>query len=108
MEKQQLIRILNECRATCEYCADACLSTNSPEHMVDCIRLDNVCARICEATASVLSVTFSDYDDLVSYCARICEQCAEECAQHEHDHCQLCARNCLACAAACKNLLGIV
>ncbi|ECX3894299.1 four-helix bundle copper-binding protein, partial [Salmonella enterica] len=30
--------------------------------------------------------------------------CAEECARHDHDHCQNCARACSQCADACLKM----
>ncbi|WP_246126027.1 four-helix bundle copper-binding protein [Bizionia myxarmorum] len=32
----------------------------------------------------------------------MCEWCAKQCSQHDHDHCQVCAASCLACAEACN------
>jgi hypothetical protein len=105
MNTKQLIRVLNECKATCEYCANACLDESNLAAMVSCIRLDTVCATVCGATASVLNVSYGNADPLVNYCIEICRECAEECEKHEHEHCQLCARNCRACMDACKSYL---
>jgi hypothetical protein len=105
MNTQQLIRVLNECKSTCEYCANACLGESHVTNMIDCIRTDKVCATICGATATVLSVTNANYEGLLEYCISVCEDCAAECEKHSHEHCQLCARNCRACAEACGNYL---
>lgn len=105
MNTQQLIRVLNECKATCENCADACLGESQVSHMVNCIRTDTVCAKVCDATASILAVSYKNYAPLLEYCISVCGDCADECEKHEHEHCQLCARNCRACMEACKNYL---
>lgn len=105
MNTQQLIRVLNECKATCENCADACLGESQVSHMVNCIRTDTVCAKVCDATASILAVSYKNYASLLEYCISVCGDCADECEKHEHEHCQLCARNCRACMEACKNYL---
>ncbi len=105
MNTQHLIRVLNECKVTCENCTNACLGESNVTQMVDCIRNNIVCAQICGTTASVLTVSFDNYVPLLEYCISVCGNCAEECEKHEHDHCQLCARNCEACMEACKNYL---
>jgi hypothetical protein len=107
MNTQQLIRVLNECKATCEHCADACLGESKVSHMVDCIRTDMVCATVCGATASLLGVSYRNYTPLLEYCIEVCKECASECEKHDHDHCQLCARNCRACIEACENYLNV-
>jgi hypothetical protein len=33
----------------------------------------------------------------------MCEQCAAECEQHDHEHCKLCAQICRECAEDCRN-----
>ena len=105
MNTQQLIRVITECKITCEFCADACLGESNVSHMIDCIRIDTVCAKICGAAASILSVSYTNYVPLLEYCIEVCEECATECEKHQHEHCQLCARNCRACLEACKNYL---
>jgi len=105
MNTQQLIRVLNECKASCEYCANACLGESHVSHMVDCIRTDTVCANVCGATASILSVSYPDYSPLLEYCIKVCGDCAAECEKHDHEHCQVCARNCRVCMESCKKFL---
>ncbi|MDD7886591.1 four-helix bundle copper-binding protein [Flavivirga sp. 57AJ16] len=35
-------------------------------------------------------------------CAEICEWCAAQCKQHDHEHCKVCAASCMACAQECR------
>jgi hypothetical protein len=96
------------CEESCSACADACLSEESPADMVDCIRLDLICADVCGATGRALSRQGTPPEAalaLLRACLTICELCEAECGGHEHDHCQLCADACRACAAACGALL---
>lgn len=107
-ELRAAIDALNTCASSCGTCADACLHGDHVEHMVRCIDLDNQCAAICRATAEILSRPGPNGDSwrtVVEACIAVCRECAEECAQHDHEHCQICAADCRACADACQALL---
>lgn len=100
-----------DCVAGCPACADACLSEDNVADMRRCIKLDLICADICDATGRVLSRPGPGGDSwraLVEVCAKACAECAEECASHSHAHCQRCAELCRACEQACQQLLAAV
>ncbi|WP_369427823.1 four-helix bundle copper-binding protein [Membranihabitans maritimus] len=105
MENLDLIKILNDCAAHCNYCADACLDEDDPRKMIDCIRTDRACAVICTATANLLSTNFSDIRALINYCSDICKKCAQECEMHDNQHCKECAASCRECSDACLSYL---
>lgn len=105
MKNDQLIKALTNCVSHCNYCADACLSEDNIQMMVDCIRTDRACAEVCSTTAALLAANYEDVQDLVAYCHKICFACAEECGKHEHQHCKDCAEACNACADACAEFL---
>jgi hypothetical protein len=105
MKNSALIKTLNDCAAACNHCADACLDEENIAHMVDCIRTDRVCAETCSSTAKILSMSFGPLDELLKFCERVCGACAEECSQHDHDHCQACAKACKTCQEACLRVL---
>lgn len=68
-ENEDLLRKLSYCQSACKHCADACLSEDNIEMMVDCIRLDRDCADECEK-----------YDhEHCKDCAKACCECAEAC-----------------------------
>jgi hypothetical protein len=71
--------------------------------MVDFIRRDRDCAKICYLTASFVTFHSSHAEGVVRQCEIICRECAEECEKHDMDHCQECARACRACEEACRN-----
>lgn len=104
---KELLRKLAECAATCEMCADACLDEENIKMMVECIRLDRDCAKICYTTASLIASNSGNAESLVTVCEEICRRCADECAQHETDHCRECARVCEECAEACRSYAGV-
>ena len=70
--------------------------------MARCIALDMDCAGACELTAAMLARESEHADAMRRLCAELCDACAEECAKHDADHCQACARACRACAEACR------
>lgn len=70
--------------------------------MTRCIRLDRVCAEVCSTVNQVLSTNYDNIQGLLDYCIEVCNECADECEQHEHQHCQDCAKACRECVKACE------
>lgn len=106
MKNEAFLQKLGNCITHCNYCADACLGEDNVQKMVKCIRLDRACAEVCSTLHQLLSTEFDDVDDLVRYCKRICDACANECDKHNHDHCKACADACRKCTEACEAYLA--
>lgn len=106
MRNEALIHALGNCINHCNYCADACLDEENVKEMTTCIRTDRVCAEVCSALNQVLATGYSDVNDLVKYCMKVCSACADECGKHDANHCQNCADACRKCADACKTFLA--
>ena len=87
MKNKELVQVLLNCSKHCNHCADASLNSGYIEMMVDCIRINQVCAEICNTTAKILSLSYDNVDDLVDYCQSICESCASECKKHKNSSC---------------------
>ncbi|MGI1806677.1 four-helix bundle copper-binding protein [Exiguobacterium sp. TDN 0502] len=104
-EQNELIDALQNCIVTCNTCFDACLSEEHVSAMTDCIRLDRDCADICSLLVQAVVRNSSQVTTLAAACIEICENCARECAKHDHEHCQNCAEACLACAKHCQQLV---
>lgn len=109
----QAMLALAACAGACTFCADACLSEKMVAELVRCIRLNEDCAAICAATASVLVRGAAEPQQMVlrpqlEACAAACAACGEECARHAqmHEHCRICAEVCRHCEGACRQLLG--
>ncbi len=88
------------CALFCTSCADACNA--EPMDMRACVRACSDCADVCTATAR-LAVRRTGADSKMlraqaEVCIAACDLCAEECARHDHGHCQLCATMCRECA----------
>ncbi|MFC6731655.1 four-helix bundle copper-binding protein [Haladaptatus sp. DYSN1] len=100
-EQQECIENCTRAAEVCEWCADACADEDG---MGECIRLCRDVADIASLHARFMARD-SDYsNDLASICADLCEACAEECEQHDHDHCQLCAEVLPECAKTCRQM----
>lgn len=105
MRNEKLIHALGNCINHCNYCADACLDEENLKMMVNCIRTDRACAAVCSALNQVLATGYKDVNGLVEECIKICNACADECENHDHDHCAACAKACRECAKACEAYL---
>ncbi len=106
MRNEKFIHALGNCINHCNYCADSCLDEDDVKKMVDCIRTDKVCAEVCSALSQVLATSYSDVRDLVQYCKKVCQACADECGKHEAQHCKDCAKACQECVKACEDYLA--
>ena len=90
-----------EATSVCEWCADECLGSEDMEE----------CARLCRDVVDIASLHArfmargSDYSSqLAGTCADVCEACADECENHDADHCQICAEVLRECAESCRNM----
>ena len=99
---KDLLQKLTDCIAACENCADACLEEDDVKAMVSCIKTDRDCAEICTTTYRLVARNSDNARAMLKLCADICRKCAEECEQHDMQHCQDCAEACRACEKACK------
>ncbi|WP_345785267.1 four-helix bundle copper-binding protein [Roseisolibacter sp. H3M3-2] len=101
-----------DCALTCSACADACLAEPGVAELRACIRLNQDCADICDATGRILArLTAPDspvVGGLLRACLAACQACGAECERHaaHHDHCRACAEACLRCEEACGRLLA--
>ena len=98
------------CSLMCASCADACAAEEMA--MGQCIRSCLDCADLCDATARMaVRRTGQNVEALrmtLQCCARVCELCASECEQHNHEHCRLCAEMCRECARDCDQAIPTV
>lgn len=84
------------CAAICNSCADADAAEDMD--MRQCIRTCSDCADICTATFRVAMRRTGSNEivlrEMLQLCVTACDICAEECARHDHPHCQRCAEMC--------------
>lgn len=117
VDSDALVRCIVECLScaqACTACADACLSEsdNQLPMLRKCIRSDEDCADICNATARILS-RHTGYDanitrSVLQACVTVCRSCDDECNSHasRHEHCRVCAEACRRCEQACQELIN--
>ncbi|MEC6748737.1 four-helix bundle copper-binding protein [Marinilactibacillus sp. XAAS-LB27] len=103
---ETLVSKVAACAKACNECFDACLKEDDVKMMANCIRTDRVCADMCGIVADFAYRESEIFPDLVAACAKACGICAEECENHEMQHCQDCAVACRECEKACKEYLG--
>ena len=95
---QSQLDALNACVAACEHCSTACLQEPDVHLMARCISLTRDGADVCALAARLVARGSAQAEPLLKVCAEFCRACAEECAKHEHRHCQECAEACHRCA----------
>ncbi len=95
------------CAAIANSCADACSAEDMD--MARCIRLCSDTADVCTMAYRVASRRTDENRQLIrsvlAVCIEACEICADECARHDHAHCQRCAQMCRECAEDCRQAL---
>ncbi|TVR26218.1 MAG: four-helix bundle copper-binding protein [Nitriliruptor sp.] len=88
------------CAAACTACSSACLAEDDVAQLKDCIATNDVCAAICEATATVAARlhkgSWTALQKQLEACLHASRACADECREHaaQHDHCRGCAEAC--------------
>ncbi|MFG6114664.1 four-helix bundle copper-binding protein [Halobacillus sp. MO56] len=101
-----VIEVLHECMEACNHCYTSCLQEDNVKAMAECIRLDRECADICALFEQALTRDTPYVQEFAQLCAKACRDCGDECAKHDHDHCQKCAEACRKCADECEKLVS--
>lgn len=107
MAHQQFASCIDACHAcasACDHCATACLQEDDVKMMARCIALDIDCAAICRMAAGYMARGSESAAALCGMCASVCQACGDECAKHQHSHCQECAQACFRCAEECRRM----
>jgi hypothetical protein len=84
-DQRDCIENCQEAAGICEWCAEECLG--DPE-MEECTRL---CRDLTSLHAHLMARNSRFSKNLGAICADACEACADECEQHDAEHCQVCA-----------------
>ena len=102
MEHKDLIIGLYQCAAACNACFEACLLEPDVAHLERCMKLDKECYDVCKLTAHHLERESDHMHLFLSVCIKICNDCADECEKHSHEHCIKCAEACRRCLQECE------
>lgn len=89
-EIQQSLEQFVESMKVCEWCAERCVD-EGPE-MAECIRRCRDVADIASLNARFIARDSAYGPELAQSFISVANACAQECARHQHDHCQDCAR----------------
>jgi len=95
------IEACQKCFIDCQNCI---VNMAGQESMNDCPNCCIQCVDNCLTTIKLLIADSPFISKQAALCAEICEWCAEQCQQHDHDHCKICAESCLVCAEECRKL----
>jgi len=87
---QRALEQFERAAKTCEWCAERCIGEGSA--MAECIRLCRDTADIASINARFVARDSSYGPELAQQFVTIARACAQECAQHQHPHCQQCAQ----------------
>lgn len=101
--KEDCIDNCLEATQACEWCADECIELGDPE-MSRCIRLCRDVADIANLHARFMARGSAYEAELAGICAELCEDCATECDQFDHEHCRVCADVLRRCAESCRDM----
>jgi hypothetical protein len=101
------VEACNTCADACDRCMSACLLEPEVQDMAHCIALDLECAAVCRLLAGFASRGSKFAPQLAGVCCAVCEACAQECGDHPHDHCQVCAERCHLAKDACLALMTL-
>ncbi len=90
----------------CEWCADQCIDEGPG--MERCIRLCRDVADLARLNAAFVTRDSVFGPDVARTFAEAAEECALECQQHPHEHCQECARVLRRAARTSRELISTV
>ncbi|EJN56954.1 four-helix bundle copper-binding protein [Halogranum rubrum] len=102
-EQRDCIENCLQAAQACEYCADECIGEDGME---ECVRLCRDVADVASLHARFMARNSNYSTELAEVCAGLCEECAEECDQHDADHCQTCADVLRDCAESCRSMMS--
>lgn len=101
---QTCIDECNRCAQICYECLRACLNEPDVQARKNCISILMECAKMCEMSASLMSMDGQFAKDHCRLCATVCEKCAQECDMFKDQHCLDCAIECRNCADECRKM----
>ena len=98
---QECIEACQQCLIDCQNCL---VQMATKESSNDCPYCCVQCIDACYACIKFMAADSKWAPQYAQLCAEICDYCAGQCGEHDHDHCQRCAKSCRDCAEACRKL----
>lgn len=99
-----------DCIDACQKCIvvnqDCLINMAGQKSMNDCPKCCVVCIDACYVSVKMMAADSQYAEQYCKICAEVCDYCAGQCAEHDHEHCQACAKACRECAEACRKMMG--
>jgi hypothetical protein len=100
-ERDACLNACFECLTACARCLDACAGHQGMARCIqncrDVIEIATVCIKLLPTESRMAR-------EACRLCALACDECADECGRHNHDHCRDCAKACRTCAQECRSV----
>jgi len=90
-QEQSAIDGITQSIQVCSWCAEQCIRDANPG-MIECIRLCHDVAELGEVAQVLLPRQSNFAPQVLQTFMQAAQACAQECAQHQHVHCQDCAQ----------------
>lgn len=90
-----------ECFTVCTQTIPQCLEKGGKHAEAKHIGLLQLCADVCKLSASAMLSGVKQHSYICDACAKICNECADECESIGGDFMKACAEACRKCAASC-------
>src|SRR5690606_444478 len=102
-DRQNCITACQLCYIDCRSCLVAMAGKPSDN---DC---PNCCLQCMDACLTCINALVGNARHTKEYCllcSEVFQWCAQQCGEHGHEHCKVCAASCLVCAKACRSMAG--
>lgn len=104
---ERCIQACRDCNETCLKTMTYCLDRGGRHAEADHMILLRDCEEICNSSVQHMLRGSRFSSDLCNLCARICDECANDCAQFRDDSRMLaCAESCRSCSDVCVEMVS--
>lgn len=106
---QALINAALDCVNKGSVCSTHCIDLlgKGDTSIIGCLRTVSAMLPACTALARLGALDAKRLKEYAEVCAKICDDCREECKKHQDHHavCKACAESCKTCADECRKLV---
>jgi len=100
--ERECLELCRQAVEVSEWCADECAGLDG---MTECVRHCRDVTDVASLHCKLLARGSPHREALAGLCATVCRECAEECRQHDHDHCRTCTEVLSECAEVCESMV---
>jgi hypothetical protein len=99
---EDCIRACQECFLACQVCLAEMAGKESNN---DCPLCCALCVDACITAVKFMSAKSVFAPGYCKLCMDVCAWCAENCMEHDHQHCKDCAEACRRCIEQCRKVV---